>query len=255
MEKHDSPVSRRWICAVLAALTLLVFGQVRHFDFINFDDPFIVSANPHIQDGLTLQGIRWAFSADFFSDSLHADYWQPVTFLSRMLDIGIFGMNAGMFHLVNLCFHLLNTLLLFHLLQRMTTLGGWPPPRGGEQATLGGWRAGAVERSAWVAALFAVHPLRVEAVAWVVERKELLCGFFWILTMLAYLRYVERPQWRRYVPVILLFAAALMSKPMAVTLPCVLLLMDWWPLGRGRGEGGWWMVDGGQRTMDPGPWT
>ncbi|MBI4026745.1 MAG: tetratricopeptide repeat protein [Verrucomicrobia bacterium] len=250
---RNAETFRAEVC--LVAITLAVFWQAHGFDFIHLDDAVHVLDNPHIQNGLTWSGIRWAFTADLFSDSAHADYWQPVTFLSRMLDIQLFGLNPSAHHLINLGYHILNTLLLFHVLRRMTTtngwraiLGGWPPPRGGhpqwvpsEQATMGGWppqvggrQAGSVARSAMVAALFAVHPLRVESVVWIVERKDTLSGLFWILTMQAYWRYAMVPCLGRYVWVLVFFGLGLMSKPSLITLPVALLLMDYWPLNRWR---------------------
>jgi len=203
------------ISLLLVMITLVTFWRVRECEFVSCDDPMYVSENPHIRDGLTWKGIRWAFGADLFFNSPNADCWQPVTFLSRMLDIQLFGLDPSMHHLMNLMFHVLNTLLLFHVLRRMT---------------------GKMERSAWVAAFFAVHPLQVEAVAWVTQRKDMLSGFFWMLTIWAYVRYVSAPaglsRWGRYGVVILMFGLGLMSKPMGVTLPFVLLLLDFWPLKR-----------------------
>jgi len=203
------------ISLLLVMITLVTFWRVRECEFINCDDPIYVSENPHIRDGLTWEGIEWAFGADLFFNSPNADYWQPVTFLSRMVDIQLFGLDPSMHHLMNLMFHVLNTLLLFHVLRRMT---------------------GETERSAWVAAFFAAHPLQVEAVAWVTQRKDMLSGFFWMLTICAYVRYVSvssgLSRWSRYGVVVLMFGLGLMSKPMGVTLPFVLLLLDFWPLNR-----------------------
>ena len=128
---HSSQPSRsRLVCLFLIFITLATFWQVRNFEFITCDDPVYVYANPHIRHGLTWEGIKWAFSADLFTDFSHSDYWQPVTWLSRMIDIQLFGLNPSMHHLMNLAFHVLNTLLLFHVLQWMTT------------ATAGGWQRG-----------------------------------------------------------------------------------------------------------------
>ncbi|MBI4634331.1 MAG: glycosyltransferase family 39 protein, partial [Deltaproteobacteria bacterium] len=190
---------------LLAVVTLAVFWQVTDHEFINYDDTQYVAKNPQVQGGLTLGGIRWAFTTS------HAGYWHPLTWLSHMLDYQLFGLQASWHHLMNLFFHLANTLLLFVVLRRMTR-GLW--------------------QSAFVSALFALHPLHVESVAWVAERKDVLSAFFWILTMGAYARYVERRGIRRYLPVLVFFILGLMSKPMVVTVPFVLLLLDYWPLGR-----------------------
>jgi hypothetical protein len=163
-----------------------------------------VVANPWVQQGLTWDGLRWAFT------SFHAAIWSPVTWLSFMLDVEAAGMDPRMFHGTNLLLHTASSLLLFQLLDRAT---------------------GARWKSAWVAALFAVHPLHVESVAWIAERKDALSGLFWFLTMLLWLRWVERPGWLRYALVIGSFALGLLSKPMLVTLPLVLLLFDLWPSG------------------------
>jgi tetratricopeptide (TPR) repeat protein len=192
---------------LLVLFTLALFSQVRQFEFINFDDPAYITQNPIVQQGLTSEGLSWAFK------KLHGDdtYWHPVTWISHMLDCQLFGPDAGAHHIVNLLFHVANVLLLFHLLRRTT---------------------GSLWRAAIVAALFACHPLQVDTVAWVTERKNVLSGMFWFLTMLAYVRYAESPTRARYAVVLLCFALGLMSKPVLVALPCVLLLMDFWPLGR-----------------------
>ena len=187
------------------AITLLAFAAVRDFGFVDYDDLDYVAANPHVMPGLTWAGVRWALTSGYFAN------WHPVTWISHMLDVQLFGMNAGAHHSVNLLLHVANTLLLFGVLRRMT---------------------GAVGRSAFVAALFAVHPMHVESVAWVAERKDVLSTFFWLLTMWAYYFYTRAPQPRRYALVIVCFALGLMSKPMLVTLPFVLLLLDLWPLRR-----------------------
>lgn len=203
------------LCLIL--VTLAVFWPVRNHDFINYDDPLYISENPHIREGLTWEGIQWAFSADLVSASRNADYWLPVTFLSHMLTIELFGMNPAGHHLVNLGLHVLNSLLLFWVFQRITR-DLWP--------------------SAFVALVFAIHPLQVESVAWVTERKDVLSTFFGMLTLMAYVGYTERPKPSRYLLMTLFFALGLMAKPMLVTLPFVLLLLDYWPLGRLRSEDG-----------------
>src|SRR4030043_466095 len=195
------------ICLVLALATAAVFYQVCNYDFVNYDAPVYVSENPNMQDGITPKAIKWAFFNDFWP------MWHPVTWFSHMLDWRLFGPNAGGHHFTSLVFHIANSLLLFFVLKKMTN---------------------AIWQSAFVAALFALHPLHVESVAWIAERKDVLSTFFWILTMWAYLRYVEHPSSVRYVLMLLFFALGLMAKPMLVTLPFVLLLLDYWPLGRFR---------------------
>jgi Flp pilus assembly protein TadD len=201
------PRSRYLAVILLIASTLLVYGGTMDHPFIAFDDNDYVYKNPRVQEGLTADGIRWAFT------SFAAANYHPLTWISHMADVSLFGMDAGKHHLVNVAFHAANSVLLFLLLSRMT----------------GAWR-----RSAFVAALFALHPLHVQSVAWIAERKDLLCAFFFLLTLAAYRRYVERPGIARYLAVAALFLLALLAKPMAVTLPFVLLLLDYWPLGGGR---------------------
>jgi hypothetical protein len=193
------------IYLTLALATLAVFWQVLGHDFVNYDDPDYVYRNPNVQSGITLSSIKWAFTTG------HAANWHPLTWLSHMLDWQLFGDNPGWHHLTNLFLHIANTLLLFAVLKRMTN---------------------ALWRSAFVAAAFALHPLHVESVAWVAERKDVLSTLFWMLTIAAYLRYLERPGTGRYLLTLLIFALGLMAKPMLVTLPFVLLLLDYWPLGR-----------------------
>lgn len=200
-----------WLSLGLVLLVCATFWGTRSCDFVNLDDPLFVSENPHIRHGLTHDSWRWCWTADLTSDSPHADYWQPITFLVRASIISAFGLNPAMHHSVNLLLHIFNTLLVFHVLRRMTGAGG---------------------RCALIAALWAVHPQRVESVAWITELKDLLSGFFWWLAIWAYLRYAALPSLRRYLPVVLLFALALLSKPVAITLPAILLLLDAWPLRR-----------------------
>ncbi|MDB6108356.1 MAG: repeat-containing protein, partial [Pedosphaera sp.] len=194
------------LCLGLVLGTLLAYGQVLFHDFTNFDDLDYVTANPHVQGGVTPGAVAWAFTSGY------AGNWHPLTWISHMVDCQLWGLWPGGHHLTSLLLHLANTLLLFAVLRRMT---------------------GATGRSAVVAALFAWHPLHVESVAWVAERKDVLGACFWLLTLLAYGRYVERPGRRRYLLTLLCFALGLLSKPMVVTLHCVLLLLDWWPLNRG----------------------
>ncbi len=190
---------------LLIASTLLVYAPIKDFQFINYDDNLYVTGNSWVKQGLTWQGARWAMTA------LEGGSWHPLTWLSHMLDVQLFGLNPSGHHLTNLLLHMANVLLLFGVLQQMT---------------------GAVWRSAWVAALFALHPLNMESVAWVAERKNVLSTLFWLLTIWAYVSYVKKPGWQRYLGVMGAFVLGLMAKPMLVTLPCVLLLMDYWPLGR-----------------------
>jgi tetratricopeptide (TPR) repeat protein len=202
------------ICLILALATLSVYWQVRNYEFVMFDDDVYLTENPHVRAGLTPKSIGWAFTATYASN------WHPLTWLSHMLDVQLYGMNPGQHHLTNVLFHLINTLLLFLVLSQMTEK---------------------VWQSAFVAALFALHPLHAESVAWVSERKDLLSTFFWILTMGAYTRYVKKPEIKTYLPVFFCFVLGLMSKPMVITLPFVLLLLDYWPLERmTHRESGFW---------------
>jgi len=193
------------IYIVLAAAVLAVYWQVHQFDFVNIDDNIYVTENYHIKSGITLASIRWALTTTY------AEFWHPLTWLSLMADYELYGLHAGGYHLTNLVLHILSTLLLFWLFHRMT---------------------GALWKSAFVAAFFALHPLHVESVAWVSERKDVLSAFFWMLTLCLYVYYAEKPVIRRYVLVALAFICALMSKPMVVTLPLIMILLDYWPLRR-----------------------
>lgn len=190
---------------LLFLITLAVYSQVRSYEFIGLDDPDYVTENPHVRAGLTSEGFVWAFTTNRDGN------WFPLTWLSHMLDWQLFGQQSGLHHVSNVLIHALSTLLLFSLLKRMT---------------------GSRWRSAFVAFLFALHPLHVESVAWVAERKDVLCAFFWFLTLWGYLLYVERPRAGRYLLVLVPFCFGLMAKPMIVTLPFVLLLLDVWPLRR-----------------------
>jgi hypothetical protein len=190
---------------MLIIAVLAIYWQVSSHDFITYDDNKYVTMNDHVRRGLTPESILWAFTDTASSN------WHPLTWLSHMLDVQLYGMNPGNHHMTNVLFHMANTLLLFAVLRRMT---------------------GALWQSGIVAALFAVHPLHVESVAWVAERKDVLSTFFWMLTLLAYARYAEKPGIKTYIPVLVGFIAGLMSKPMVITLPFVLFLLDYWPLGR-----------------------
>ena len=197
------------VCLGLVAVTWAVFGQTLTHDFVNFDDHVYVYENPLVIRGLSTEGIIGAFT------HTHARNWHPLTTLSHMLDCQLYGLNAGGHHLTNVILHTISVLLLFLVLKQMT---------------------GALWQSAFVAALFAIHPLHVESVAWIAERKDVLSAVFFMLTLAAYARYARAPSAPRYLLVALLFAFGLMSKPMLVTLPFVLLLLDYWPLGRIGGQ-------------------
>ncbi len=193
------------ICLFLIIAILATYWQVKSHDFINFDDDIYITNNSYVQDGLTAKSISWAFITD------HAGYWIPLTWLSHMLDCHFFGMNSGAHHMVNVFYHILNVLLLFLILKRMT---------------------GTFWRPCFVAALFALHPIHIESVAWAAERKDVLSAFFWMLTILSYIAFVKHQNMIRYFIVLLFFASGIMAKPMVVSLPFVLILLDFWPLER-----------------------
>jgi tetratricopeptide (TPR) repeat protein len=190
---------------LLVAATFALYSPVRHFDFVNYDDPDYTTANSHVRQGLTTQGLQWALT------SRDAANWFPVTWVSHMLDCQFFGLDSGWHHLDNVLLHALAAVLLCIFVQRAT---------------------GSLGRGALVAFLFALHPLHVESVAWVAERKDVLSACFWFLTLWAYVRYAEHPTLGRYLAVAAAFCLGLMAKPMLVSLPLVLLLLDFWPLGR-----------------------
>ena len=242
-ECHPAGLTDRWtvpgVCIFLAAIIWVVFGQTLGHEFVNYDDDFYVYENPAVTRGLTLQGIIWAFT------HVHCSNWHPLTWVSHMLDCQFYGLSPGGHHLTNILLHTATAILLFLILRQMT---------------------GALWRSAFVAAVFAIHPLRVESVAWVAERKDVLSGLFFMLTIGAYVRYAQRrsrvePSSLRsaasgsrepraqavsaldprlsaldYCLVLLFFALGLMCKPMLVTLPLVLVLLDYWPLNRLRAD-------------------
>lgn len=193
------------VLLLLTVLTLAAYGRVKDNDFYGLDDDLYITQNPHVLTGLSAENFRWAWTTD------HAYNWHPLTWLSLQLDTQLFGPSPRTYHLVNLAFHVVNMLLLYAVLR---------------------WMTGAVWRSAVVAALFALHPLHVESVAWASERKDVLSACFWLLVMLAYAGYARRPGIWRYLLVVVLFALGLTAKPMLVTLPFVLLLLDYWPLER-----------------------
>jgi tetratricopeptide (TPR) repeat protein len=203
------------IAAGLALATLLLYIPVTWNDFISFDDPAYVTDNPVVTQGLTLHGIYWAFTTKHFAN------WLPITWLSHMLDVSLFGLNPHGHHFTSALLHAVNAALVFAAILSLTRAR---------------WRA------LVVAAFFAVHPLRVESVAWLAERKDVLAATFFLLVLLAYVRYVRRPTVWRYLLVCLLLALGLMSKTMLVTVPCLLLILDWWPLRR-------WQPGAGARTI------
>ena len=193
------------ISLLLILAIIIAYGQVKNFDFVGYDDQEYITENSHVQKGLTVESIIWAFT------SFHSANWHPLTWLSHMLDCELYRLNPMGHHWTNLMFHMVNTILLFIVLELMT---------------------GAIWRSAFVAALFALHPLHVESVAWVSERKDVLSTFFGLLMIFSYYRYVKISSLKNYLLVIIFFSLGLMSKPMLVTFPFVLLLLDFWPLKR-----------------------
>ncbi len=204
-----APVTSRWqlaaVCALLAVVTLIAYRGVKNNDFVDYDDHAYVLENSHVQQGLTTTSIAWAFTT--FDQS----NWHPLTWISHMVAWSLYGDSPAGHHWSNVCLHAANAILLFFLLFSVT---------------------GYLGRSTIVAFLFALHPAHVESVAWISERKDVLCAFFIFITLLAYAGYVHRPSWKRYAWTVCSFACALMSKPMAVTLPFALLLLDLWPLRR-----------------------
>ena len=194
---------------LLIGALVLIYGRSGGFDYVDYDDMDYVVRTEAVRAGLSWDGVRWAFTA------FHMNNWHPLTWISHMIDVSLFGLDPGPAHLVNVAIHGVNSLLVYLL----------------ALALLRHWRA-----SLLVAGLFLVHPLHVESVGWIAERKDVLCGTFFLLTILAYLRYAAQPGARRYALLAFAFVLALLSKPMAVTLPVVLLLLDFWPLGRLRGK-------------------
>src|SRR5213080_3480959 len=194
-----------YACLALVAITWLVFGQTLRHDFVDFKDNVYVYQNPVITRGLSVDGVLTAFAHP------HARNWHPLTTISHMLDCQLFGLNPAGHHLTNVLLHTAAVLLLFSALHAMT---------------------GRMWRSAFVAAVFAIHPLRAESVAWVAERKDVLSALFFMLTLHAYAAYAAKPQFARYLLALGLFALGILSKPMLVTVPCLLLLIDYWPLRR-----------------------
>jgi len=193
------------ISIALVAATLVAYEPIRHNEFVSYDDYTYITENPNVTGGLTLQSVAWAFT------SVHMGNWHPLTLLSHILDYQLFGPNPVGHHFVSLLFHIANTLLLFWILADMT---------------------GATWASAFVAAVFALHPVQVESVAWAAERKTVLSGLFWLFTIAVYIHYTRQPRPRRYILLLLAFGLCIMTKPVVVTLPLVLLLLDYWPLER-----------------------
>ncbi len=201
----DTKNQKLIIYIILTLAILVVYWQVTGFDFVNIDDGVYVTQNSRVQSGISLKGFSWAFLTTY------AEFWHPLTWLSLMLDRQLYGLNAGGYHVTNLILHIMSTLLLFWFFNRMT---------------------GEIWKSAFVAAFFALHPLHVESVAWIAERKDVLSAFFCMLTLCLYVYYTEKPAVKRYLLVIFSFILALMSKPMVVTLPLIMILLDYWPLSR-----------------------
>ena len=196
------------LCLILLFVsTFLVYGQITGNEFINFDDELYITNNPWVKNGLTMDGMIWAFDLDY-KDGL---YWHPLAWLSHMADVELFGLNPGGHHFVSMMFHIICSMLLFLTLNLMT---------------------GSIWKSFFAASMFAVHPLNVDTVAWAAERKNLLSTLFWMLTVLSYIYYASRPNFIKYLLVIIVFLLGILSKPMLVTLPCALLLLDYWPLRR-----------------------
>ena len=193
------------ISAALVVTTLVAYEPIRHNNFVHYDDNAYITENPNVIGGITRTSIVWAFTKPYAAN------WHPLTWLSHMLDCEIYGLNPQGHHITSVLIHIINCVLLFIVLYK-TTRAMWP--------------------SAFVAAIFALHPLHVDSVAWAAERKDVLSGLFWMLTMLAYVYYTERPNFKRYAFVLAVFLMGLMSKPMLVTLPFALILLDWWPLNR-----------------------
>jgi len=208
---QDTPSATVLLSLLLVAVALFAYVQTYTFAFINYDDPIYTTSNQVVKNGLTWSGVVWAFTEGTF----HSNYWAPLTWITFLIDSEIYGMNPGGYHVTNVIFHLLNTLLLYAAFERFTGKPG---------------------RSFVLALVFALHPLHVESVAWVSERKDMVSTLFWMLTLIAYARWVRNPSKPGYCLVLGMFVCCLMGKPMGVTLPFVLLLLDFWPLDRyGRG--------------------
>ena len=218
------------LCLFLVAITWFVFGQTIRFPFVDFDDPHYIYENPQITRGLSATGIVWAFT------HVVGGNWHPLTTISHMLDCQLFGLNAGGHHFTNVLLHTIAVVLLFLVLRNMTSsanaVAGIGDAGRDQRSRL--QHSNTTWRSVFVAAVFAIHPLRAESVAWIAERKDVLSAVFFMLTLLAYVHYTRKKTFGSYLMMSILFAAGLMSKPMLVTVPIVLLLLDYWPLGRVR---------------------
>ncbi|MEW5736380.1 MAG: hypothetical protein AB1921_16155 [Thermodesulfobacteriota bacterium] len=215
LRTHPSSRNRRadlLVCVFLCVATLVIYGRTGGFSYINFDDTLFLGDNPVVQQGLTWQGVRYAFTRSVEA----SNYYIPLVWLSHMAVVSLFGMSPGAAHMVNALLHAINAMLCFAAFFSLT---------------------GKRRESALIAALFAVHPMHVESVAWVTERKDLLAGLFFMLTLLAYSRYAKRPGFGPYVLVFSCFLLGLLSKPILVVIPCVMLLLDFWPLGRWKDPG------------------
>src|SRR6266571_2232870 len=200
------------VCIFLTAIVWVVFGQTLGHDFVNFDDDRYVYENPEVSRGLTIDGLKWLLTHS------HASLWHPLTTLSHMTDCQIYGLKAGGHHFTNVVLHNIGAVLLFLVFRGMT---------------------GCIWRSAFIAAIFAIHPMRVESVAWIAERKDVLSGVFFMLTLGAYLHYTRAPSLSRYVTMAIFLACGLMAKATLVTVPFVLLLLDYWPLQRANNFRAW----------------
>src|SRR5215471_2183678 len=193
------------VCLILAVLILALYNPVNRHPFVNYDDDRYVTGNPHVRQGLTADTISWSLT------STEQANWHPLTWVSHALDVSLFRLNPAGHHFTNVAIHIVNVILLFLILM---------------------WATNRLAPSLFVVALFALHPINVESVAWIAERKNVLCTFFFFLTLWVYGWYAKKPSWKRYLAVFGLFAAGLASKPMVITLPFVLLLIDYWPLAR-----------------------
>ena len=234
------------VCCALVALIWFVFSQTIRFPFVNFDDPEYVYEVPEINHGLTWHNVAWAFT------HFPSPNWYPLTNISHMIEFQWFGMNAGGYHLTNVLLHAIAAVLLFVVLRRMTA------PAVADIGDTGRNHRYQVQQMwpcAFVAAVFAIHPLRVESVAWVVERKDVLSGVFFMLTLAAYVWYTRQRSIARYVVMSMFLACGLMSKPMLITAPVILLLLDYWPLGRcSHGPVGRRKAERGNEGPPPGRW-
>ena len=201
--------SEMFIFLFLVVSILAAYLQVRNYSFNIFDDYVYVTENPHVRSGINVETIKWAFSLE----EIKPMYWHPLTWISHMLDVSLYGFQSGKHHMGNLILHIFNSIMLFYVFRRMS---------------------GEVWKSAFVALLFSLHPLNVETVAWIAARKNVLSTFFWMTTILFYIRYTECPNLKRYVLTLIPFLLGLMAKQMLITLPFVLLLLDFWPINRLR---------------------